>query len=106
MRCVWSRPSAWAWLTRKAAHSADRRDGLMQVTSQAHIHQIPGGSVGSIVRLTSLDNAKSSPARDKPREGQAAALRSLRQTGAVATLRSSSRDVAGSRRGDEPTFSG
>src|SRR6202040_3762166 len=30
MRCVGSRPWAWAWLTRKAAQSADRRDGFTQ----------------------------------------------------------------------------
>jgi len=35
----------------------------MQVTFLSPIRQIPGGSVGSIVRLTSLDNAKSSPVR-------------------------------------------
>jgi hypothetical protein len=30
MRFVRSRPWAWAWLTRKAAQSTDRREGFMQ----------------------------------------------------------------------------
>jgi len=37
----------------------------MQVTFLTHIRQIPGGSVGSIVRLTSLDNAKSALVRGR-----------------------------------------
>jgi hypothetical protein len=37
----------------------------MQVTFLTHIRQAPGGSIGSIVRLTSPDNAKSSPVRGR-----------------------------------------
>jgi hypothetical protein len=62
MRFVWSRPCAWAWLTRKATQSTERSDGVMQpVTFLSPTREIPAGCESSIVRSSGLDNAKSFP---------------------------------------------
>jgi hypothetical protein len=41
---------------------------MRQVTFNAHIRQVPYGRAGSIVRLSGLDNAKSSPGEVSPQK--------------------------------------